>query len=228
MARHEACPSTMTVESLADWIKSNKVDVINHSEKFPLTEEEIHALQKDSTLASMAIDKLKDTLKYFTELIKKGTPWDSATENHRPVSVTVPPTKGVDTLEKNRKFACKQLEDGYKEEITSIYLVPWPDMEKMVAMDITGEEWSKYSRGMSKDEVMQHGRPILSAAQELRQNLADSGIEIEKVEGNVVHMKVTDKKGKGKNAVDKQPPLSEEEKEELEEGDQEDEDKLNL
>lgn len=205
--RHDACPSTMTIENLADWITSNKVDVINHVEKFPLTADEINEFQRSSSLASRAIDKLKDTVKYFTETVKNGTPWDPATENNRPVSVTIPPTQGVKVLEANRKFADRQLENGYREEVTSIYLIPWPEMEKMVAMDITGEEWSKYSRQMTKDEVRQHGRPILSAAQELRENLAEAGIEITKVEGNTVHMTASDKKKRKRDLLDDDQPV---------------------
>ena len=178
--RHDACPSTMTIDSLADWIRSNKVDVVNHTEKIKLTEEEQVELQKQSSLASRAIDKLKDTLKYITELIQNGTPWDSSTNAHRPVSPTIPRTQGIKILEKNRKFADDQLEKGYKEEITPIYMIPWPEHEKMVAMDIMGEEWTKYSRGMSPDEIMQHGKPILrSAAHKFREDLAASGMRIE-------------------------------------------------
>lgn len=202
--RHDACPSTMTVSNLADWIKSNKVDVINHIEKFPLTDEEINALQKDSSLASRAIDRLKDTLKYITELIKKGTPWDSSIMTHRPVSPTIPGTQGIDILEKNRKFADKQLEHGYKEEVTPIYMIPWPEHEKMVAMNIEGEEWTKYSRGMSQDEIMQHGKPLLkSAAQKFRDDLSEDGMKVEGFKDGALHITTGhDKKKRTKDESD--------------------------
>ncbi len=213
MARHEICPSTMTVGNLADWIRSNKVDVINHVEKFPLTPEEINDLQKSSSLASRAIDKLKDTLKYIGELIKNGTPWDPATENNRPVSVTIPPTQGVKVLEANRKFADRQLESGYREDITPIYFLPWPEFKKMVGLDIQGEEWSKYTRKMTDDELMQHGRPILSAAQQFHEGLAESGMRVDRVEDGVVKISTGHKKKK--SAIDKQPPLDQDEKDML-------------
>jgi hypothetical protein len=162
--RHEVCPSTMTIENLADWIRTNKVDVVNNIEELPLTEEEINNLQKQSSLASRQLDKLKATLKYFTDLIKNGTPFDTDTEMHRPIAVTIPPSKGTARLEENRKFADRQLENGFKEIVTPIYFIPWPEFEKMVAIDIEGNEWTKYSRGMSRDEISQHGRPVLSAA----------------------------------------------------------------
>lgn len=175
MARHECCPATMTVENLADWIVSNKIDLVNHTEKIPLTDEEVIELQKASSLASRQMDKLQDTLKYITEMVKNGTPWDTATENHRPVSVTIPPTSGIKVLEANRKFADRQLDSGYREDITPIYFIPWPEHEKIVGMSITGEEWSRYSRAMSKDEVLQHGRPLLSVNK--RRDLIDDSEE---------------------------------------------------
>lgn len=211
--RHEICPSTMTVNNLADWVRSNKVDIINHVEKFPLTPEEINDLQKSSSLASRALDKLKDTLKYISELIKNGTPWDPATENNRPVSVTIPPTQGVKVLEANRKFADRQLESGFREDITPIYFLPWPEYKKMVALDITGEEWSKYTRRMTDDELMQHGRPILSeAARQFKDGLAESGMRVEGVKDGEVIITTGHKK---KSKLNKLPPLSDSELEEL-------------
>jgi hypothetical protein len=195
--RHEICPSTMTVQNLADWIRSNKVEVLNHTEKVDLTPEEEIQLQKESSLASRAIDKLDETLQYVKELIKNGTPWNSAINDHSPISVTIPPTKGTAILEKNRKHADNQLELGYKEEITALYLIPWPEFEKMVAMDIEGKEWTKYSRGMSPDEVQQHRRPVLSAAQKFRDDLAADGMKIDKVgDDGTVHISTRHKKTK--------------------------------
>lgn len=184
MARHELCPSTMTVENLADWIRSNKADVFNHTEKLPLTEEEINEYQKASSLASRAIDRLKDTLKYITDTIKNGTPFDTNVMDHRPLTVTIPPTKGITSLEANRKFADRQLENGYKEDITTLYLMPWPEFRKMVAVSIEGEEWSKYSRDMSEDEYRQHGRPVLEASAEVKAVLEENGLKITEAKGN--------------------------------------------
>lgn len=86
----------------------------------------------------------------------------------------------------------------------------------MIAVDIVGEQWSNYSRDMSRDEIRQHGKPILSAGQQLRESLAESGINIDRVEGNTVHMSVDEsKRKKKKSSIDKQPALSEEELREL-------------
>jgi DNA-binding transcriptional ArsR family regulator len=197
--RHISLPITMTPEQLADYIRSNRVDTVNHVEKINLTEDEKAKLAMESSLASRAIVRLEALLKEFTNFIKKGTPWDmnvGEDGDHRPWTSTIPPTKGIDKLKANRLFADDQIEKGYREEITPIYFIPWPEHEKMVAVSIEGEEWSVYSRQMSRDEVRQHGKPILSAAQELREGLAESGIIIDRVDGNTVHMSVDEKKRK--------------------------------
>lgn len=194
MARHDVCPSTMTVENLADWIQANKVETSNHVEKFPLDQDEINQFQKDATLATIQINKLKDVLKYFSDTIKNGTPWDSMVNDNKPLGVTIPPTKGLKVLEANRNFACLQLEKGYREEVTLIYFLPWPEFEKMVALDIEGTEWTKYSRKMTSDEIRQHGKPILSASVEMTAVLEKSGLEIEKVDGKTATLRKKKKK----------------------------------
>lgn len=173
--RHSSLPEFMTIEQLADYIRSNKVDTVNHVEKIPLTEEEIQTLAMESSLASRAIDRLETVKKYFESFLKKGTPWDSNTEDHRPITVTIPATKGVEKLKANRKYADDQIAQGYREDITSVYLLPWPEKERMVAVDINGVEWTTYSRGMSGDEVKQHGRPILKGASGSRQQPLSEG-----------------------------------------------------
>lgn len=182
--RHECVPQAMTPEQLADWIKGNKVDINNHIEKINLTEDEKAKLAMESSLASRQINKLEELEKYFKTFIKKGTPWDTNVgENgdHRPLTVTIPPTKGLEKLKSNRLFADGQIEKGYREEITPVYFIPWPEYEKMIAVDIEGQEWSTYSRLMSRDEVRQHGKPVLQASQAVKDVLDEAGIEVEQV-----------------------------------------------
>lgn len=161
--RHHSLPSTMSPEQLADYIRTNRVDTYNHVEKIPLTEEEIQQLEHDSSLASRAIDKLTETKKKFEYFLKKGTDWDNATSQHKPQVITIPPSKGIEKLQANREFADKQIVQGYREEVTSLYLLPYPEAEEMIMVDIEGQKWSQYSRPMSPDEIKQHGRPILKA-----------------------------------------------------------------
>jgi len=162
--RHYSLPLTMTPEQLADYIRTNRVDTHNHVEKIDLTPEEIATLEHDSSLASRAIDKLTDVKKSFEFFLKKGTWYDNATEQHKPQIITIPPSKGIEKLQANREFADKQIVQGYREEVTTLYLLPYPEHEKMIMVDIEGKEWSQYSRQMSIDEIKQHGKPILKAA----------------------------------------------------------------
>lgn len=207
--RHHSLPMTMTPEQLADYIRSNRVDTFNHVEKIPLTEGEINNLAMESSLASRAITRLTNLKKEFEAMIKKGTPWDSnvgTDGDHRPITFTIPPTKGIEKLEANRSFADDQIEKGYREDITTIYLLPYPEFDKMIALDIEGNEWSNYSRHMSQDEIRQHGKPILSAGQQLREGLAESGMHISGVDEdgtvNIVAGEKPKKKKGQKNLLD--------------------------
>jgi hypothetical protein len=204
--RHESLPFSMTPEQLADYIRSNRIDSVNHVEKFPLSENEKKELALKSSNAGQAILRLESQQKYVTKLIKKGTPWDTnrgEDGDHRPIDITIPPTAGLDVLKSNRQYADEQIEKGYREEVTCIYFLPWPEYEKMIGLDIEGTEWSKYSRQMTKEEIRQHGKPILRAAEELVQGLDDAGIEIEKVDGNQVHLK----KKKKRDLLDDEQPI---------------------
>ena len=198
--RHESLPMTMTPEQLADYIRSNRIETKNHIEKIMLTEEEKRDLAVKSSLASRQIVKLENLKKDFTKLITKGTPWNNSLGDggdNIPVPITIPPTKGLDALKSNRLFHDEQIEKGYREDVTAVYLLPWPEYEKIVAVDIEGNEWSKYSRPMTKSEIAQHGKPILSASTEIKDVLAEQGIEIERVDGKEV--KLTQNKEKKGN-----------------------------
>jgi hypothetical protein len=203
--RHFSLPISMTPEQLADYIRSNRVDTVNHVEKINLTDGEKSKLAMESSLASRAIVRLENLLKEFTAIVKKGTPWDmnvGEDGDHRPITFTIPPSKGLEKLKANRLFADDQIEKGYREEITPIYFLPYPEYEKMIAVDIEGNEWTNYSRQMSKDEVRQHGKPILSAGQQLREGLAEAGMSISGVdEDGTVNIMVGDKPKK-KNKKD--------------------------
>lgn len=207
--RHHSLPYTMTPEQLADYIRSNRVDTVNHVEKINLTDGEKAKLAMESSLASRAIVRLENLLKEFTTIIKKGTPWDmnvGEDGDHRPITFTIPPSKGLEKLKANRLFADDQIEKGYREEITPIYFLPYPEYEKMIAVDIEGNEWSNYSRQMSKDEVRQHGKPILSAGQQFRESLAEDGMHISGVDEdgtvNIVAGEKPKKKRGQKNLLD--------------------------
>lgn len=161
--KHPCVPQTLTPELLADWIQTQKVDQQNHVEEIPLTEEEIIEFEHTSSLASRAIDKLMEVKKHFDNALKKGTPYDRATEQHRPLTVQIPPSKGLDALKANREFADKQIVEGVKKEITALYMIPYPEQSKMIMVNIVGVEWPEYSRDMTADEINQY-KPLLRAS----------------------------------------------------------------
>lgn len=179
--RHEALPQTMTVEQLGDWINTNRIDTLNHTEKIQLTPTEIAELEKSSSLASRAIIKLQDIKKQFDRFLKKGTPFNQERQDHEPVNITITPTKGLEALESNREFAERQLALGYREDITAIFFIPWPEYSKVLAFDVEGHEWSTYSRKMTSDEAKQHGRPILEASREFNKQAKLSAGEREEL-----------------------------------------------
>jgi DNA-binding transcriptional regulator of glucitol operon len=153
--KHPCVPSTMTPESLAVWIKDNADEVIEHIEKIELEEEQVHELEKKSSLASRAIDRLEEIKKNFMDLLKEGTP-----NPDEPVDVTIPPTSGLKILKANRAFADRQLEQGFKEEVTQLYVIPYPEDSMMVAVDIEGREWPEKSKEMSGVQ-MNNFKPML-------------------------------------------------------------------
>src|SRR5690606_8032962 len=70
---------------------------------------------------------------------------------------TIPPTKGTKVLIKNIEHYSQMLDKGYKEEPTSIYVIPNPEEKMMVAVDIEGQEWGEYSRAMTDELVQKYG-----------------------------------------------------------------------
>ncbi|HTJ52585.1 MAG TPA: hypothetical protein VL443_24185 [Cyclobacteriaceae bacterium] len=156
--RHRCVSQTSTYEALAEWIKSNAAEVIQHVEKINLGEEETHELERQSSMASRAIDKLEELKKEFMDYIKEGTPGIDG--ELQPVGITIHPTKGLKALKANRAFADKQLDQGFKEEGIPVYIIPYPEYSLMVGVDIVGAEWPQYTKEMSIDQINQH-KPIL-------------------------------------------------------------------
>ncbi len=141
---HPSLPQTMTPENLAVWIKGNSIEQKAHIEEIELTEQEIQDLEHRSSAANRAIDKLEAQLKGVQEIFKKGTqePWD----------IKIYPTKGIEVLKANRKYADDQIEKGVREETTMLYAIPVPETKVIVYVTIEGVEFPQYLRGMSKEE----------------------------------------------------------------------------
>lgn len=168
---HSALPQSMTVENLAQWITENAHERREHEEQIPLTDDVIRELEHKSSIASRAIDVLKEVEKEFKNFLKNGTLIDvnipvAADEDPKrgPQVVTIPPTKGMDALNENRQWADKQLRDGYRTETTLIFLIPFPENNSMIAVDSQGVEWPEYNREMSEPEKVTYDKPILKEA----------------------------------------------------------------
>jgi len=155
MPKHLCLPQTMTTGNLAEWIKANATEVIEHVEKTELDEDQVHELEKKSSLASRAIDRLEIIKKEFMEVLTEGTP-----DEEEPVDITINPTKGFKILKANRAFADKQLEQGFTELAVPLYMIPYPEESEMVAVDIEGNHWPEFTKEMTSDQINQH-KPML-------------------------------------------------------------------
>ncbi len=158
---HKCIPKSMTKENLAKWITENSTEKQTFEQKIPLTEMKIRELEHKSSLASRALDALKKIEDEFKGFMKKGTPvnpsFESSEVEYLPVTITIPPTKGVEALKANREFADALLAQGYEVEVTPIYLIAWPEKSKMVGMDIEGVEFVGFTRDMTSEEELRFG-----------------------------------------------------------------------
>lgn len=132
LGRHPALPEKMTVEQLAVWLTEQAVDKRQHVTKIDLTPEEIHEHEGKIRGATAAIYDLQDLEKTIKNTIKKGN-------GEEPTDYTIPPTKGTETLDANRRFSDKLLKQGYKEDITPLYGILFK--LRLYFFDIEGKEF---------------------------------------------------------------------------------------
>lgn len=170
---HRCVPQTLTPENLAQWIQDNATEKIVHVEKTELDEEETHKLEKESSLASRAIDRLEDIKKKFMEILTEGT-----LSLEDPMDVTIPPTKGLKILKYNRQFADRQLEQGFREDNIDVFMIPYPEDSLMVGVTIEGVEYGGYTKEMTIDQINQH-KPMLKKEKKVRKPESDSFMEDE-------------------------------------------------
>ncbi len=163
----------MTVENLAQWLTENAAEKIQHENKIELTPEYIQELEHKSSAASRSIDRLKNVEKEFKNYLKKGTPVNPNAEvgegdepEFMPIDITIPPTRGLDILNERRAWADKQIEDGFKIEITELYLIPYPEKSMMCCLDIEAREWETYTREMTAVETEVYGNLFKEGSEE--------------------------------------------------------------
>jgi hypothetical protein len=152
--RHESLPQSYTDQELSEWIKSNSKENVQHDVSTPLTETQVQEHESKIAQAQMKIMELKNLEKKFKTFLKKGTPANSDQEGgYDAVSVTIPPTKGIDTLENNIRHHKDILDIGVHVDTTWLFMIPWPEQAKMIAVDINGVEWPEKSRSMEDWEA---------------------------------------------------------------------------
>lgn len=166
MPRHQILPSTATPEALAQLIQRNKIETRIHTERIDLDETEIKNLEHKSSFAGRQMDKLKDQLKAITDLFKKGveTPYD----------FTITPTKGIDKLDENRKFADKCILLGYTEENITLYGIPWAEKDVIIYLDIEGTEFPQYQEKMSPEQKNALGNSLFQEEESLQEEVSKS------------------------------------------------------
>jgi hypothetical protein len=145
---HPTLPQTMTKENLAVWIRQNSVEGKNHVVEIEYTEKEIQEFEHKSSAANRAIDKLEAQLKIIQQIFKNGT--------QEPIEEKIYPTKGIDVLKENRKYADGQIEKGFREETTVLFGIPYPEKKQIIFVDIEGIEFIQYTRNMTKEEAIGH------------------------------------------------------------------------
>lgn len=152
-------PATLTPENLAIWIKENAIEQRVHTEKIELTPQQIAELEHKSSLASRAIDKLESQLKTIQEIFKKGT--------QDPYEVILYPTKGIETLKANRKYADETIENKFVEENYTLYGIPYPETKMIIYVDIEGKEFEQYRANMNPDQLIAYNTLFSADEQEI-------------------------------------------------------------
>jgi len=150
MSRHKALPEKMTIEQLAQWITENKLQIKIHVEETPLSEEKIHEYEKKISLVTQKLIDLEILKKSFIKTLKKGTPFFK--EDFVPADFQVPPTKGTDALEENRRSYSNILKQGFEEEATEIYGIPYGSKKTIVYFDSQGKEFPSHEEPMTKEQ----------------------------------------------------------------------------
>jgi hypothetical protein len=155
---HPALPSTMTKENLAIWITENRIEEVNHVAEKELLPEDVKEYEHKSSMASRTMDDLEKLKKDFIDTIVNGT--------EEPVDFTIPPTKGLKLLKKNRQFADQCIKDGRSKQDIKLYALPDPEQNTIVHVDIEGTHYPQLDRDMNENELARYERPLLKAVKD--------------------------------------------------------------
>lgn len=181
---HSCLPQSMTPENLAAWITKNSIETREHIDKIPLTPEKIKELEHKSSVASRAIDELKEVEKLFKAYLKKGTDVDFNTvvpdgqePKRLPQTITIPPTNGLDVLNERREWADRQIRMGYSQEVRNIYHIPYSEGSQVIGVDIEGNEMEDYTREMTEEEAKKFTLPLVNEAAKPKRNMRKPSTE---------------------------------------------------
>lgn len=148
--RHPALPEKMTTEQLGQWITENKIEQKIHVEETPLSDEKIHEYEKKISLVTAKLIELDALKKSFIKTLKKGTPF--LKDEFQPADFQIPPTKGTEALEENRRSYSSILKQGFEEVATEIYGIPYGRKKTVVYFDSEGKEYSGHEEAMTKEQ----------------------------------------------------------------------------
>jgi hypothetical protein len=158
-SRHLVLPQKgMTPEELGAWIVDNNIETRIHEEKIDYTTEEIAAFEHDSAAASIAERKLVDLLASFKEPLTEGCQEEK--------KFTIEPTKGTKVIKANREYADKQIEKGYRMDLTTLYGLPYPTTKKIIFVDIEGNHWQQYDYKMNPFQLEKYTSPLFETDDE--------------------------------------------------------------
>lgn len=165
-ALHQALPQKMTPEQLGVWISENAADRRTHIEKTPLTEDQKLDYKDKIALATAKIYELDELKKTFDSVIKKGTTYDINVQQHVPQDFQIPPTKGKDRLEENRRFYNDTLNDGFEKHETQLFGIPWIEGKKLVFFDGAGKEYFDEPMSQQQSEDLNAASQLFPATED--------------------------------------------------------------
>ena len=145
--KHPALPETMTVEGLADYIKTRALEKYSEEQKVYYTPEEITDLERKISDKNREVLRLSSLQKTITDAIKKGS---------EDFEASIPETIGTDALKKGRDNLSQQVEKGYYTVERLVYGLIYDEDETLEFFDIEGNHIPERSRKLSAKEIDQH------------------------------------------------------------------------
>lgn len=158
---HEVLPQTLTPENLAVWLTENNIDKRIHSQELKLSEEDVHLYENKIANVTQQIYRLQEVKAEFEAYLKKGTSVTHDAQGqpqYQPQTVTIPPTKGLNELEENRKYYAKILEQGFRNNDFEVFGIPYPKGETVLFFNSEGQ--LIFDEPMNEAQIAQFGKGL--------------------------------------------------------------------